>query len=67
MSQPISSYSMPMTLNQSNNKRSIIELIAKIIIGLVVAAFLAAIFIILIVRLPKNYNTSRVALPQVCH
>jgi hypothetical protein len=58
---------MPMTLNQSNNKRSIIELIAKIIIGLVVAAFLAAIFIILIVRLPTHYNTSSVALPQVCH
>lgn len=50
--------------NQSKDKRFVIEMSVKIILGLIVAALLAAIFITLIVRLPMNNNSST---PQVFH
>jgi len=55
------SYPESTTFYQSSSKRSIIKLLAKIVIGLAITAFLAAIFIVLIIRLPTNNN---VAAPQ---
>ncbi|CAF1524978.1 unnamed protein product [Adineta ricciae] len=63
-SNPISPYSVSPILNQSQNKRSIIELIAKLVVGLIIAAFLAGIFIVLVVRLPTDSNNNNVASPQ---
>lgn len=42
--------------NQLSNKRSMIELIANIFIGLVIIGLLAATFIVLIIRFPPNNN-----------
>ena len=47
-----------MTFDHSNKKISIIELIGKLLIGLLVAGFLAGIFAVLIARLPTNNNNN---------
>ncbi len=62
-SDPRSPHSVPMMFNPSNNKQSKIELIAKLVLGLVIAALLAAIFIVVIVRFPTNNSA---ASSQVC-
>jgi hypothetical protein len=49
-----------MTLDHSNNKRSTIELIAKLVIGLIIAGLLAGIFAVLITRFPANNNNNNV-------
>lgn len=56
LSNPISPYPVSSMLNQSQNKRSILELIAMLIVGLIIAGFLAGIFIVLVVRLPTDIN-----------
>jgi hypothetical protein len=56
-------YSDSRMVNQSRNKTSIIEFLAKIIVGFVIAGLLAAIFIVLVVRLSTNNN---VASTQAC-
>ncbi len=63
-SDPMSVHPVLTPSNQSKDKRWIIELSAKIVIGLVIAALLAAIFITLIIRFPMNNTPSP---PQVSH
>ena len=62
---PISPCLVSPMSNQSQNKRSTFELIAKLVVGLIIAAFLAGIFIVLVVRLPTDSNSNNVASPQV--
>lgn len=49
-----------MSFGSSNDKGSTIELIGKLIIGLIIAGFLAGIFAVLVARLPESNNNNNV-------